>query len=372
MIRNFVSIELLNITDFRNITAEKIQCAPHFNFFYGDNAAGKTSLLEAIYYLSTGKSFQTSAHETVIQNNKNDFVLFARLNSKSATTEIGLQRFRNGSRHIHIDGASVKSIAELSARLPLQFIGANSYTLLTDGPRARREFIDWGLFHTNPRFFPAWKQFQKLLTQRNAALKTQTSYAEMKTWNNELARAGEVLHTLRTSYLIDFNKFFIKILFEFFKNQLVTIRYEAGWDENVALLDLLEKNLQREYKAAHTLFGPHRADLCLEIDGLPAIDRLSQGQQKMISYALKLAQGLHFNAITQQPPVYLIDDLPSELDFENQKRVIYLLENLQAQVFITAISMQDLLSISSDIQLFKMFHVKHGVILEKNKLECFT
>lgn len=368
-----MSIELLSITDFRNIVFAKIICAPRFNLFYGDNAAGKTSLLEAIYYLSAGKSFQTSAHETVIQKNKNDFVLFARLKSnENGAAEIGLQRSQDGSRRIHIDGASAASVSELSVRLPLQFIGANSYTLLTDGPRVRREFIDWGLFHTNPQFFPAWKQFQKLLTQRNAALKMQVSYVEMETWNRELARAGETLHILRKSYLIDFNKFFITILSEFFKNQLVTIRYEAGWDENVALLDLLEKNLQREYKAAHTLFGPHRADLCLEIDGLPAIDRLSQGQQKMVSYALKLAQGLHFHSITQKTPVYLIDDLPSELDFENQRRVIDLLENLQAQVFITAISIENLSSISAISRYSEMFHVKHGEIFNQKPLECFT
>lgn len=361
-----MTIKSLHITNFRNIRSAKIECTQHFNLFYGDNAAGKTSLLEAIYYLSTGKSFQTHLHELVIRNAENHFVLFARLNSGMGETEIGLQRCQDGSRSIRINETAIASIAELSSQLPVQFIDTNSDRILTDGPRVRREFLDWGLFHTNPAFFPIWKQFQKLLAQRNAALKARASIKEMRAWNIEFSQVSEALHTLRKLYLLDFIEYFYKIVSHFLKLETIIANYFPGWDDQFSLYNCLEKNLSREYQITYTISGPHRADLCLFVNNIPAKNYLSQGQQKLLSYALRLAQGLHLQATTQKTPIYLIDDLSSELDLDNQNRVIKILADLQAQLFVTCISADNFQKFSSLDRSMNMFHVKHGEIALKN------
>src|SRR3990167_5977259 len=128
-----MSILHLEINHLRNILHAKIVCASQFNLFYGDNGAGKTSVLEAIYYLGTGKSFRTHHHDRVIQQNENQLTLFAQLAGDSPAA-IGLQRLRDGSIKIRINEEDIRSVATISHYLPVQFIGSDSHRILSDGP----------------------------------------------------------------------------------------------------------------------------------------------------------------------------------------------------------------------------------------------
>lgn len=364
-----MSIQLLRIAHFRNIHFADIHCIPRFNLFYGDNAAGKTTLIEAIYYLSVGKSFQTHSHDVLIQNQENAFVLFAHL---SNDTSLGLQRYRDGSRQIKMNETAISAFAELAVHLPVKLIDANSQRIITEGPRARRAFLDWGLFHTNATFWSDWRQFQKLLVQRNAALKARLPKLELQSWNGDFVRLAEQIDLARKNYLVDFIEFFIKmgdLLFD--PTQKIDIKYYPGWEENFSLQACLDKNLNREYQISHTLSGPHRADLRFLVNDAPVEIFFSQGQQKLISYVLHLAQGLHFQSIKNQSPIYLIDDLPSELDLKNQEKMIRALANMDAQVFLTGIKAEDLSKIILLDHSSKMFHVEHGNIIPE-QIKCFT
>jgi len=362
-----VSITSLQITRLRNITNAEITCSSQFNLFFGDNAAGKTSVLEAIYYLGTGKSFRTHHHDRVIQHDENHLTLFTRLHLDSGSVQIGLQRLRDGSLQIRMNEESMRSIAEISHVLPIQFIGSDSHRILSDGPKCRRQFLDWGLFHTNPNFFAQWKHFQKILTQRNAALKARASRNELLIWNNQFAEAGETLNTMRKAYVDDFFPVFDEIIRILLSNTPISLDYSPGWDKNHALETCLNQNVSRETMVGHSLYGPHRADLMVSATGLPAQDALSQGQQKLVSYALRLAQGIHLQSCTAKNPIYLIDDLPSELDPEKRSLVTNILTGLRAQVFVTGIDscdLEEILALAGDNRLF---HVKHGAVME-----CFT
>lgn len=353
-----MSLTTLQITHLRNIVSSTIRCSSQFNLFFGDNAAGKTSLLEAVYYLSMGKSFRTHQHEHVIHHTENAVTLFGQFDE----TPVGLQRSRNGSMQIHINAEKVSTAAQISRRFPVQFIGSDSHRVLSDGPKCRRQFLDWGLFHTNPLFYDHWKTFQKILAQRNAALKARASQKELSAWNNEFAEIGETLHALRKNYLADFLPFFEKIIMILLADINISLEYIAGWDQDIALASCLNQNVSRETMVGHSLYGPHRADLSILTNQSPAVDVLSQGQQKLVSYALRLAQGLHLHSITEKAPIYLIDDLPSELDAQKRMCVVEILSQLQAQAFITGIEacdLQDILLLNNNNQLF---HVKHGVI----------
>ena len=138
------------------------------------------------------------------------------------------------------------------------------------------------------------------------------------------------------------------------------------------MLFCLEKNILQEIKIGHTLFGPHRADLIISYENTPVQDVLSQGQQKLVSYALRLAQGLHFQFSTNESPLYLIDDLPSELDSQKRNLVISILNNINAQVFITGIKRADFDEIPASDGQNRLFHVKHGAVSAYSEEKCFT
>ncbi|MDP1574521.1 MAG: DNA replication/repair protein RecF [Coxiellaceae bacterium] len=355
-------IQTLKIDNFRNISRMMLSFSPKFNAFSGDNAAGKTSILEAIYVLATAKSFRSSHHEMMIANTFSEFTLFSESYDGLSVIPIGFQRNREGFSRIHLRKEPIKSITEVSQLLPVLFIGSDSHRILMDGPKVRRQFLDWGLFHTTPDFLAYWRLYQKLLTHRNAALKARVSREEMMVWNAQLASTGEQLTQLRRNYINDFLPCFRDILMVFFECSAISTHYFPGWSGESSLLECLHHQLSREFQIGHTLSGPHRADLILKVDGLPVEEILSQGQQKLVSYALRLAQGIHFKTVTGKSPIFLIDDLPSELDFENQERVTRILQRLEAQVFITGIHQQDLEKILRSDAENTMFHVKHGEI----------
>lgn len=357
-----MSILNLHINGLRNIASAVIDCSSHFNLLSGDNAAGKTSALEAIYYLSTGKSFRTHHADRIIHYTQDKMTVFARLITHNGEISIGLQRTRNGALQIRVNEETVKSIADISHFLPVQFIGADSHRILSDGPKCRRQFLDWGLFYTCPTFYTQWKSFQKILLHRNAALKARAAHAELLIWNHEFAVAGEALDTLRQNYINQFLPFFRHMLASLLPSVSIDVQYSSGWDKNNALLSCLNQNVSRETLFGYSLYGPHRADLLLIADGLPAHDSLSQGQQKLVSYALRLSQGVHLQSTTEKTPIFLIDDLPSELDLEKRHLITKILSTIQAQVFITGIEAADLDEILLLHPENKMFHVKHGVI----------
>lgn len=366
-----MTIASVHISHLRNILSAQIECSSQFNLFYGDNGAGKTSILEAIYYLGTGKSFRTHHHDRVIQQNENQLTLFAQL-SNDAPAAIGLQRLRDGSVKIRINEEDIRSVAAISHYLPVQFIGSDSHRILSDGPKCRREFLDWGLFHTNPHFFVQWKLFQKLLVQRNAALKARAPQDELIIWNREFAVAGEALNSLRQAYVDDFLPVFNEIIAILLENIPISIDYLQGWNQSLSLEACLNQYVSRETMVGHSLYGPQRADLALAVNKLPAQDGLSQGQQKLVSYALRLAQGIHLQTSVGKTPVYLIDDLPSELDPQKRALVVEILTKLNAQVFITGIESCDFDDILALGRENRMFHVEHGGVKECVREECFT
>lgn len=358
-----MSIHSLSITQLRNIQQANIQCSPFFNFFYGNNAAGKTSVLEAIYYLTAAKSFRTHHHDRLIFSGAESLTVFAEIQLDQLIT-LGLSRSRNAALAIKLNGESIRSAASVSQLLPIQFIGSDSHRLLSDGPKERRQFIDWGLFHVNPLFFKAWKNFQSVLMQRNAALKANASRNELVIWNNAFSTAGEVLNNMRIDYLASFKPIFNDIIHVFLPEISISIDYFSGWDSDITLETCLSVNVSRETFAGHSLFGPHRADLLLTVNEIPIEDCLSQGQQKLVSYALKLAQGIHLRNASGKSPVYLIDDLPSELDSEKRSLVCSILTSIHSQVFITGINPDDFITFAKLNDQNKMFHVEQGVIIE--------
>ncbi len=357
----------LVIHQFRNFTTVTIEPQAEVNIFYGQNGSGKTSILEAIYFLGLGRSFRTSQVQRVINDNAANLTLFAQLEEPEGKRHaLGIERSRQGEKKIRINGESVVSLAALAKQLPLQLLTTESHRYFHDGPKIRRQFLDWGVFHVEPEFYSVWQQLQKALKQRNASLKSQLSRNEIEVWNYEIVQLSVLLDQHREDYIEKLNPLLADLLQTFLPELDLQLRYFRGWSQEKNLSEVLTSSFSRDLQLGYTQFGPQRADLQLYAGRVPVGDFLSQGQQKLAAYALHLAQGLLLQKYTQQSPIYLIDDLPSELDPEKRRFVAAILTRLQSQVFITGITLDELSGMIPSRQT-RMFHVEHNNIQLQEK-----
>ena len=233
-----------------------------------------------------------------------------------------------------------------------------SYRFFFNGPKIRRQYLDWMLFHVEQSFYPKWQAFQRVLKQRNAALKAGLPYNQLESWNTEFVSIANEIDTLRLHTIEIFKPLFFHILKQLLPDYDLQFVYYRGWKENQALLTLLASEFHRDLRLGFTQQGPQRADLRVFAGSTPAEDVLSQGQQKMVLYALHLALGLLLKQQKDISPIYLIDDLASELDQNKRNCVVDVLTQLNAQVFITGVDPLDLVGAEHS----KLFHVEHGSV----------
>lgn len=358
-----MSLTLLAVNNLRNLIDVKLHPIERFNLFYGANGSGKTSLLEAIYFLGLGRSFRSRLHTRVIQQGATHFSLFSQIQQGNQLLPVGIERHANGDSRIRIAQENARSIVEVTRLLPIQLLNPDSRFLLLGSSKLRRQFMDWGVFHVEPTFLKSWQHAQRALKQRNAALKSRTSHTLVRLWDAELDIAAQVLNQQRKDYVAELTVVFSKIIQGFLtEGHAVSLQYKSGWDESQGLNEVLEKSLSRDVQLGYTQYGPHRADLLIRVDRtLPAQDILSQGQQKLVVYALHLAQGILLKQQTGKRCVYLLDDLAAELDAESQRRVALVLNEIDAQVFVTGVDRRALAELEQ-VSEARVFHVEQGRI----------
>lgn len=359
-----MSLHSLEIRDFRNIASAKLSLSPTFNVFCGPNGSGKSSILEALHYLGLGRSFRQTAPYQLIRYSAKQLGIFAEIEHSQRLISLGIERLSTGKIFLRVDGSQAASIIDLVSLLPLRLINAQTHQLLESGPGVRRKYLDWGLFYQDEQFLTCWRQFERILKQRNLVLKEKKSKAELESWTDAFIKYSMQLDCLRASY-IEAISHEIKAIAAELLTFPPEISYYSGWNkEKMELSETLALHRAEEYKVGYTCFGPHRADFDIRIKDAPAKHFLSRGQQKLMICAIILAQG-KLLVQREQPLLYLIDDLPAELDKTSQERLIALLIQQQAQVFITAIEIKDALERGVNNDLYphaKMFHVKHGAI----------
>lgn len=381
--------------NFRNLADQELKFHPNFNLIYGANGSGKTSLLEAIYSLTSGSSFRTKKLESIIKrvssesvgysgeksNNfssvaHDSFTLFGLVNNVAvgpSGTKIGIRKSLNDRTKIKIDGELLSSAMELARICPTTVIEPANSNLLVGASQLRRKFLDWGVFHVEHSFAPNWKYYAHSLKQRNALLKYQnysggsidSSIHEI--WATKLSEFGEQLDLLRKGYFVEFveNLDLVLELFEFSERDNLRLSYRRGWDRSTSLFDALMSNIDKDLTRKFTSVGPHRMDVRIGVGSSPAIEVLSRGQQKLLVVAMHIAQVMTLKASTGSSCLVLLDDLAAELDQTNTNIVLNKLFELDAQLVCTAtdVSVFDLSALKEQ-QNFKMFHVEHGLISE--------
>ncbi|MBD3669607.1 MAG: DNA replication/repair protein RecF [Gammaproteobacteria bacterium] len=357
-----MSLSRLTVQHVRNLQDVSLSPSSGLNLIVGANASGKTSLLEAIFLLGMGRSFRSINIRHVIAQGKDALTVFGTVDQKGRSINLGVEKHRERTR-IRIAGEWVKSAASLAHHLPLQLITPDSHKLIEQGPRYRRQYMDWGVFHVEQSFYPNWRRFQRALKQRNAGLRRGLSTQAMQAWNQELISAVGVIDRLRRAYIGDLLPLAKQRIQELTDLEAVEISYQSGWKQGMEYAEYLAKSQEKDQEAGYTRYGAQRAELALRVEGMPAAERVSRGQQKLLASALRLAQIEHLRQSRGIRTVLLVDDLPAELDESRRGRFLEALRQLDTQVFVTATE-ASLISNREQWSDQKMFHVEHGSVAE--------
>ncbi|WP_114416786.1 DNA replication/repair protein RecF [Marinospirillum perlucidum] len=363
-----MSIRRLRLQNFRNLEAIDLQPAPGLNLLCGANGSGKTSLLEAIYLLSLVRSFRSKKLKNLIAHAATQFTVFAELvGSEGRDYPLGIQRRTSlDETEVLLRGQRPGSLAELASQLPVQLINPDAFRLLEGGPKERRQFLDWGAFHVEPGFIHAWQRFQRALKQRNSLLRhARIDPLQLDLWEKEIAQTGEAVSRYREDYLQTLTPLFNHLLERLSNLDAIRLHFQRGWDKNTDLAENLLVSRGKDREQGFTQSGPQRADLRVSIAGRSAIEVLSRGQQKLVVSALKLAQGELLARAGKKQCIYLIDDLPAELDRNHREVFCRVLESQGSQVFITSVDAE---ALDIDWQYPEKnlwFHVEQGQISPK-------
>lgn len=367
-----MAISFLRIGHFRNLSAVEVTPVEQgLNVISGNNGSGKTSLLEAIFYLSHGKSFRSSLANRLINHESDRFFLFAKIQSAlQRCLPVGVERERSGSNKLRIDENDAQSFAQITSYLPIRLIDSQAHELLEGGPVFRRKFLDWGLFYQFPEFITSWRNYERVLKQRNSILREKRPRKELDAWTSELIKHGLDLNQQRIAYIARFLPHLQRFSQELLEMSQLEIKYQPGWASDTDFSASLHESVFEDYRLGHTQAGPHRADFDLISEGLSLRHVLSRGQQKLFICAMILAQGELMAESGKSGLIYLVDDLPSELDLLSRQKLVSLLSAQKSQIFITAIESQAICDLISDKTLvpIKVFHVEHGEIVEAHTL----
>ena len=351
-------VKSLNINNLRNISSTQIDFDSCLNCFIGDNGAGKTSILEALSVLSKGRSFRSGQISSLIGPKSKNFQIIGKIESqKGGSHQLGMERGTDywSARH---NGEDVTQLSELTELLPHVLLAPSSHTLVSGPPDGRRKYLDWGVFHVEHAFLVLWRRYSRVLKQRNAALR-QSNAMIVESLDPQFIQLGEQLHLARKRHANRLNLTLQNRLSQFSETlEGVTLSYRKGWAaENLA--EAIQQSSVRDMDRGSTGPGPHKADLYLALNGAPARERLSRGEQKTMTAAMILAQA-QMICESGEKPVLLLDDLSSELDSEHLARVLDAAKELGVQIWLTG---TDLAAVIRSCEGSKsVFHVEHGRI----------
>ncbi len=352
----------LNVSSVRNIQSTDIKPSAAVNVFFGENGSGKTSLLEAIHLLASGKSFRSSKVDPLINYEADSSVVYAELHNGY---RVGLSKSRRQKHELHLQGQPQSNWENVARELPLQLLDSNSFLLLEGGPRSRRKYLDWGAFHVEHSFIENWRRSRKCLANRNFLLRQKrVDIKQLAAWDAELCDAAGEVDRSRHSYFSALAPRFAEVYSELngSESNKLSIHYLRGWDSDKTLAEVLASSVSPDSRYGATQSGPHRAELDIRVGRNRAVEVLSRGQQKVLVSALKIAQGDLLSKQRDRKCIYLIDDLPAELDLRNRASVVSQLIRQGGQLFFTSVEQKALNSSFPDAVEVAMFHVERGIV----------
>jgi DNA replication and repair protein RecF len=325
----------LTVENVRSIEAAQFPVTSGLTLLWGENGSGKTSLLESIFLLGRGRSFRTRNSERLITRGKDHLRVIGRIDRGLQHVDtVGIEVARSGVT-ARIAGRPADSLAELSQAFAVQVIEPGVHKLVEEGGHRRRRWMDWAVFHVEPQFVDLWVRYTRTLKQRNAALRTTPALA--RAWDVELARLGELISESRRQFVEKLQPYWQESV-SALSGLDVQLHYSRGWTQDLSLADALLASRPRDELRHLTHAGPHRADVTVRMEGRPAREILSRGQQKLVAVAMTIAQLRLLKDLTGTTPTLLLDDPAAELDGERLRRFIEQVMLLRSQLIVTSLT----------------------------------
>ena len=342
-------IKNIELTSFRNIESEKIEFSPTVNVIHGRNARGKTNIIEAIYLFARGKSFRAFKDKELIMFDKNVAYALMEHEKRGESARLGVEISKSAPKAFYKNGAKVQRTADIIGEFRAVLFCPSHLGIISDSPSVRRNFLDVAISQLRPVYIKMLSKYNSVISSRNAILKMdegeRAQYRDIiDVYSAEIASLCADIADIRREYVKKLD-FYVKEFFEQMTDgtEKPKITYETNAsDEDFSSREslknkyaqLLSENLEREIRYGATIFGIHKDDLKIEINGKDARLYASQGQQRSLALAMKMAEGEISREMTGEYPVFLLDDVLSELDTERRKYVLSNINN--RQVIITS------------------------------------
>ncbi len=355
-------IKSLELLDYRNYKTLQMEFSEGTNILYGNNAQGKTNILESIYVCATTKSHRGSRDKDLIRFEQEDAHIRMFVEKRGIEHKIDIHLKKNKTKGVAIDGIPIKKSSELMGMVNVVFFSPEDLTIIKSGPAERRRFIDMELCQLNKVYLHDISDYNRIINQRNNLLKQ--AYFEpalqdtLDVWDAQLVRYGKRIISEREKFIEQLNEM-IRPIHEKLSGgkEHLTLRYEPNVSEGEFEEQLLARR-ENDLRFKSTTIGPHRDDLGFYIDGINVRKFGSQGQQRTAALSLKLAEIDLVKLFIKDTPILLLDDVLSELDSFRQN---YLLESIrQIQTVITCTGLDEF--ISNQFNIDKIFRVKNGSI----------
>ncbi len=330
--------------NYRNIEEETIEFSPGVNIIYGDNAQGKTNILEGIYYFSCMKSFRGTRDRDLIRDGALEAKIKISFSDEERDHENEIKFTRGKMKEMRRNGVRQKKMADMLGNFKCVIFAPEHLNLVKEGPSEKRRFMDAALSQLKPGYFSALMNYLKVVEQKNILLKDMQRkpilYETLPLWNEKLSEYAVPIFKMRQEFLESIEKKAVKVHAEISGgNEEISLRYlpavleKRKCPEKQEFLEMLKRNEQKEITLGFSLFGPHRDDFEVFINKKDVKTFASQGQQRSAVLSLKTAECELFKDLYHSYPLLLLDDILSELD---EKRQEYITENIEKyQVLLT-------------------------------------
>ncbi len=356
-------IKSLEIADYRNYDSLHIDFSSGTNILYGDNAQGKTNILEAIYMSATTKSHKGTKDKDVVNFRKEEAHIRTYLEKEGIETRVDMHLRKNKSKGIAIDGQKIKKAAQLLGLLNVVFFSPEDLSIIKNGPAERRRFVDMELCQLDQFYLYNLNNYNKIVNQRNKLLKDMYFNPSLRDtlniWDSQLISFGSKIIERRQLFVEQLNEIILEIHRKLSGGrENLVIQYEPD-----VLIDEYEKkmslNQERDVKLKQTSTGPHRDDFSFVVGDIDIRKFGSQGQQRTAALSLKLSEIELVKKMTRDNPVLLLDYVLSELDSNRQN---YLLSTIgDIQTIITCTGLDEF--VNNRFEIDKVFHIESGKII---------
>ena len=359
-------IKRLELADYRNYESLHLQFDKGTNILYGDNAQGKTNILEAIYVAATTKSHKGSKDNEIINFDKEEAHIRTYLEKDEIETRVDMHLRKSKSKGIAIDGQKIKKAADLLGLCNVVFFSPEDLNIIKNGPTERRRFVDMELCQLDSFYLYNLNHYNKIVNQRNKLLKDMYMNPDLKDtltiWDSQLVSFGSKIIERRKIFAEQLNEIILGIHKKLSggKEEIVVF-----YNPDVSIEDFetkLKVNQERDIKLKQTTIGPHRDDFSFMIGKLDIRRFGSQGQQRTAALSLKLSEIELVKKIAKDSPILLLDDVLSELDSNRQN---YLLNSIgDIQTIITCTGLEEF--VNNRFEINKIYKVSDGKVNSEN------